>query len=148
MTPTSATCRNSRPVAGFASGRGFTLLELVVVLALLALATALVAPSGFRMIASWRNATDVDTALDAISGLGHDAARDGRARTLDAGPVADDVLVGLPEGWQVVLDTPLRIQANGACDQSYGRIIGPEGYEQPFGVQAPFCRTARGEGAP
>ena len=59
--------------------RGFTLLELVVVLALLALATALVAPSGFRMMASWRRATEVDASLAAVAALGSNAAQQGRA---------------------------------------------------------------------
>ncbi|WP_447585087.1 prepilin-type N-terminal cleavage/methylation domain-containing protein [Pseudoxanthomonas mexicana] len=128
--------------------RGFTLLELVVVLALLALATALVAPSGFRMIASWQRATEVDASLQAVSALGSTAAQAGRGRELEIGPVGDGVLRGLPEGWQVDLDAPLTVQANGACGDSHGRIRGPDGYEQPFEVQAPFCRTRRAGNAP
>jgi len=143
MTPTSATCRSSKPGAAAAVERGFTLLELVVVLALLALATALVAPSGFRMIASWRRATEVDATLQAVAALGSTAAQDGRARMLAAGPIAPDKLPGLPEGWQVELDSPLAVQANGACGDSQGRVRGPDGYEQPFKVSAPFCRTQR-----
>ncbi|WP_082592182.1 prepilin-type N-terminal cleavage/methylation domain-containing protein [Stenotrophomonas nitritireducens] len=143
MTPTSATCRASKPDGSPLPGRGFTLLELVVVLALLALATALVAPSGFRMIASWRRATEVDATLQAVAALGTAAAQDGRARTLEAGPVAADALPGLPEGWQVELDAPLAVQANGACGDSRGRMRGPDSYEQPFTVSAPFCRTQR-----
>lgn len=143
MTPTSAICPVSKPKAPARSERGFTLLELVVVLALLALATALVAPSGFRMIASWRRATDVDTVLGAIASLGSTAAQLGRGREFDTGPLTDEVLPGLPEGWQVELDIPLTVQANGACSDSRGRVHGPDGYEQTFEVQAPFCRTQR-----
>ncbi len=67
----------------------------------------------------------------------------GRARTLDAGPVGDGVLEGVAEGWQVTLDAPLRVQANGACDPSSGQARGPDGYVQPFEVSAPFCRVRR-----
>ena len=130
MTPTSATCRASKPVTWATPVRGFTLLELVVVLALLALATALVAPSGFRMIASWQRATEVDASLQAVAALGSGAAQAGRA------------------GWQVELDAPLAIQANGACSDSHGRVRGPDGHEQPFQVLAPFCRTRRSGDAP
>lgn len=143
MTPTSAICPASKPGITTTAERGFTLLELVVVLALLALATALVAPSGFRMIGSWRRATEVDASLEAISALGNTAAQEGRSRELDAGPQADGVLPGLPEGWKVELDTPLAVQPNGACSDSQGRLLGPDGYEQPFQIQAPFCRTRR-----
>ncbi len=129
----------------FRASRGFTLLELVVVLALLALATALVAPSGFRMIASWRRAADMDAALEALSAQGTSAAREGRAHLLDAGPVADELVPGLPENWHVELAVPLQVQANGACSDSHGMLRGPDGYEQPFQMQAPFCRTRRSE---
>ncbi|WP_282276973.1 prepilin-type N-terminal cleavage/methylation domain-containing protein [Stenotrophomonas sp. PS02297] len=145
MTPTSATCPTSKPPLRHTSRNGFTLLELVVVLALLALATALVAPSGFRMIASWRRTTEVDASLQAITALSSTAAQDGRARTLEAGPVAAGSLPGLPESWQVELDAPLAVQANGACGDSRGRVRGPDGYEQPFKVSAPFCRTQRAD---
>ena len=148
MTPTSATCRASKPVTWATPVRGFTLLELVVVLALLALATALVAPSGFRMNASWQRATEVDASLQAVAALGSGAAQAGRARALEAGPIAGDVLPGLPAGWQVELDAPLAIQANGACSDSHGRVRGPDGHEQPFQVLAPFCRTRRSGDAP
>ena len=126
--------------------RGFTLLELVVVLALLALATALVAPSGFRMMASWRRATEVDAALAAVAALGSNAAQQGRALALPAGPV-EAGLDDLPEGWQVELGAPLTVQANGACSDSLGVVRGPDGYEHPVQVQAPFCRTQRAEPA-
>lgn len=143
MTPTLATCpASSAPLSPPTEG-GFTLLELVVVLALLALATALVAPSGFRMIASWRRATEVDAALAAIASVGSTAAREGRSRELDAGPVDDGALAGLPDGWRVTLDAPLKVRANGACGDSQGLLRGPDAYEQPFKVVAPFCRTQR-----
>ncbi len=119
-----------------------------MVLALLGLATALVAPSGFRMIESWRRATEVDASLQAIAALGANAAQQGRARSFEAGQLDPKALDGLPEGWTVELDAPLSLQANGACSDSRGRLRGPGGYEQPFEVQAPFCRTRKADSAP
>jgi len=120
-------------------GAGFTLLELVVVLALLGLATALVAPQGFRMIESWRHATDVDAALGAIAALGARARSQGRPLHFDAGPLPDDALDGLPEGWSLVLDAPLEVRANGACGDSRGTLRNG-GYARRFAVEAPYCR--------
>lgn len=143
MTQTSATCPRSNTAGPCRGGRGFTLLELVVVLALLGLATALVAPSGFRMIESWRRATEVDASLQAIAALGANAANTGRATELGPGEVESDARLGMPPGWVVHLDTPLRIQANGACSTAQGRIRGPGGYELPFETRAPFCTPHR-----
>lgn len=121
--------------------RGFTLLELVVVLALLGLATALVAPRGFQMIASWRRAADVDTALGALVALGAQAQQTGRTYRLDVGPVADGKVPGLPEGWRVVLSTPLVVQPNGACSGTQGELRSGS-YSRPFALEAPFCRVS------
>lgn len=137
--PTSALPRRCKPRA-----TGFTLLELVVVLALLGLATALVAPAGFRMIASWRRATEVDAALGALVALGAQAQQQGRALRLEAGPVPTKDVPGLPEGWTVVLARPLAVQANGACGGSGGELRA-EGYVRPFELQAPFCRAVLSE---
>ena len=58
--------------------RGFTLLEMIVVLAILGLATALVAPSMLRGIDSWRRQAAMDVLIDAIRALPGDARARGR----------------------------------------------------------------------
>jgi prepilin-type N-terminal cleavage/methylation domain-containing protein len=118
---------------------GFTLLELVVVLAVLGLATALVAPQGFRMIASWRRATDVDTTLGAMVALGGRAQQEGRPLELSPGPVPAHLLPGLPHGWSVKLSEPLVIRANGACSATRG-VVRSGSYSRKFALSAPFCR--------
>ena len=57
---------------------GYTLLEMVVVIALRALATAMVAPASFRMIQSWRNADDVQRVLSELAAISVAARTDGR----------------------------------------------------------------------
>lgn len=138
--PTSGTRRGSRPAAG--SG-GFTLLELVVVLALLGLATALVAPSGMRAIEARSRNADIEAGLGSLSALAARAHEQGRAMVLAAGELPAGAIEGLPEGWIVTLEQPLRIQANGACSHSRGELRDETGYVQPFEVAAPFCDTTR-----
>ena len=118
---------------------GFTLLEVVVVLALLALATALVAPQGFRMIETWRRATDVDAALGALAALGAEARHQGRRLEFPAGVLPDDAIGGVPAGWEVMLATPLAVEPNGACADVQGELR-YQGYARRFALEAPFCR--------
>ena len=76
--PTSATCPLAvRSTDGARAMRqpGFTLLEMIVVLAILGMATALVAPAALRGIDSWRRQAAMDVLLDQIRGL------PGRARS-------------------------------------------------------------------
>src|SRR5690606_25530637 len=72
--------RRHRPTAGaMIRTGGYTLLELVVVVAVLAMATALVAPSGYRMVGTWREASQVDAALQSVASLPMLARQIGRA---------------------------------------------------------------------
>ena len=132
---TSASCPRNKAAAGF------TLLELVVVLALLGLATALVAPQGFRTIQTWRRATDIDATLGALAALGATARMQGRALSFEAGPLPHEAIEGVPAGWTVVLDAPLVIRPNGACGSTTGELR-EGGYVRRFALEAPFCRIS------
>src|SRR5690606_28831350 len=134
--------RRHRPAAGaMTRAGGYTLLELVVVVAVLAMATALVAPSGYRMIGTWREASQVDAALQSVASLPMLARREGHRLELGGEDAARDVplivggrndntrmreeaekasataiaLLALPEGWEVEFEPALVVQPNGAC---------------------------------
>ena len=127
---------------------GYTLLEMVVVIALLALATAMVAPASFRMIQSWRNADDVQRVLSELAAISVAARTDGRDWLLAPGEEEETLrkVVNLPEGWQLRLTTPLQVRANGACTSSDAWLR--TGYQSiPLRVEAPFCRVRRREAA-
>lgn len=119
--------------------RGYTLLEMLVVVALLALATSMVAPAGFRMVASWREAADVDAALQSIATLPMQARASGRELRL---PDEDGSALpfALPEGWRIEMSTPLMVRANGACSEADGRLVTAR-QSIGFDVVPPFCRV-------
>lgn len=140
MTPTSAIRRPSNPA------RGFTLLETLVVLALLGLAVALVAPAGYRMIASWQRATDAETILGALAALPDRARARGVDLHLPAGELAARPDLPLPEGWRLVLARPLSVRANGACSGTQGELWEGETFALGFALEAPYCRIRLGDG--
>ncbi|MCY3820093.1 MAG: prepilin-type N-terminal cleavage/methylation domain-containing protein [Gammaproteobacteria bacterium] len=106
---------------------GFTLLELLVVLALLGLATAIAMPNLERLYAAATRATERDHVLDQVAALGRQAVLDGRAYvvfgnspSVDPSEAArfaeyETYLVDVPDGWRLQFDQPLVVLANGVC---------------------------------
>jgi len=121
---------------------GYTLLEMVVVIALIALATALVAPPGMRMVRSWQEATEVSDVIEQIERLPSAVRASGNTLTLvDEAP---NVPLELPEGWALIFDTPLTVHANGACANAQARLQTVH-QEIELQIMAPFCRVQRVE---
>lgn len=138
---------------------GYTLLEMVVVLAILGLATAMVAPATFRTIQSWRDADDVARVLGDLAALPVVARNQGREIRVGAGapgraarPDSISTLsdpgnvpappFSLPEGWRIEMDEPLVIRANGACGGASGTLT-TQRQTIRFQVEAPFCKIVR-----
>ena len=123
--------------------RGITLVELLVVLALLGVIGALVLPNLERFTGSVTRNSERDLILNQIAGLGTEAMLQGRgfvilgteeldeldAEAAQANPDAEAQtappmhhLTGLPvhrldipDGWRLYLDAPLVVRATGAC---------------------------------
>jgi len=135
-------CRSNSRMNTRARHAGYTLLEMVVVIALIALATALVAPPGVRMVRSWQEATEVSDVIEQIERLPGVVRASGNPLTL-TGEAANAPLE-LPEQWVLILDTPLTVHANGACSNAQGRLQTVH-QEIELQIQAPFCRVERME---
>lgn len=141
---------------------GYTLLEMVVVLALLAMATALVAPAGYRMIQAWRDASEVDAVVGELRALSWRARMQGNAFHVPAGatlPLASGSRsadrdpspsvpfeLNLPDGWSLAFDTPLKVGANGVCQDSRATLSTLRQVVR-LRIEAPFCRVGRLEGS-
>lgn len=95
--------------------RGFTLLELLVVLLLVALVTGLVAPSVMRNQAAARERGMAADLRALLEGLPLRAFARGSPQSYD-----DAALVGLlgqlPEGWEVKVATPLAYSGAGVAE--------------------------------
>ena len=143
----SATCPNSprkRVDAFHTVAPGFTLLELIVVLALVSMVTALAAPNLQRLYGAAARTTERNVILDRLANLGRQAMLQRRTYLIvgtdtpdetkrpyatvrsddEDAPASERVLsfehhepyrMDLPDGWTLHLPTPILVRANGVC---------------------------------
>ncbi len=126
-------------VAQLGRRRGFTLLEMVVVLSILGLTTAIAAPAALRGIETWQHRGEIELMLDQVRGLPAAARAQGRDVVVSADTLAADppVLRVGPE-WTASTDAPWLVRHNGVCG---GGIIRLENNGRTTTIEAlaPFC---------
>ena len=131
MRRTSASCRRAEArTAG-----GFTLLELLLVLTLVALLTGLVAPRMWQWVSGARTRAGIDgvrAELETLPQRAFSGAQ--RLAVTTVGPLP------LPEGWRLELAAPLVYEANGMTAGSRlrlsadGRVLADWQVEPPAGT--------------
>lgn len=146
---TSDTCRTKRR----SRRGGFTLLELLIVLALLGLATAVAFPNLERLYVAATRTSERDHVLDQVAALGREAMLRGRAYVVFGNaraPGADEAaryaeyetyVVDVPDGWRLELDRPLVVRANGVCLGGALTLSHPEEEAVRVELAPPYCRV-------
>lgn len=127
---------------------GFTLLELLVVMAIVSLLAALVAPGLQRVVGSMERAADRDGLVADIAGLSYRAyalgqsfelSNKGMQRLLsDGNPV-----LAVPSGWRVDVTTPIGFGFNGWCSGGELRLTSPDLAVETLRLTAPHCQLER-----
>lgn len=137
MTPTSGCCRRADAAAGF------TLLEMLVVLALVSIMVAVVAPrlaGTVRAIGDSGDRAETRRQLERLPLL---ARASGHRIDLPAeAPLAIDGLA-FPEGWSVTALDPVRIAGSGVCSAARVRVAGA-GLVEEWTLAAPDCTVDDG----
>jgi len=137
---TSVICRLSRP-------GGFTLLEMLVVLVVMAGLAAIAGPRLMTMYDSVRAAAERDDVLDQIRSLTTHAWREGRKLEFTGWPVDGEADEGdaarhldLPEGWTVEVAEPIIFRQTGACLGGEITLTFSE-RQYHYELAAPYCEV-------
>lgn len=118
--------------------RGFTLLEVVVVLALMALALGIVVPRLDVFTDSIAAAHERETIIEGIAALGLTARQNGQVIVFSG--QTEPLPVQVPQGWSISVADPIRFYSSGAC--SGGVVILQSGSRRfMYRLEAPRCRA-------
>ena len=167
MTRTSATYRSSsqprlsettvkfgsaarRNRLGRSGEDGFTLIEVIIVLVILGLLAGLVLPNMPGLFESATRATERDRILDQFAALGAEAVRQGRDfAVLGTGADFDPATYMdfepypfvVPEGWEVLVEEPILVRANGVCLGGTVTLRHAEAPPTELELIPPLCRV-------
>lgn len=139
--------RNRRGRSGVG---GFTLIEVIVVLVILGLLAGLVLPNMPGLFESATRATERDRILDQFAALGAEALRQGRDfAVLGTGPDFDPSAYMdfepypfvVPEGWEVLVEEPILVRANGVCLGGTVTLRHAEAPPTELELAPPLCRV-------
>lgn len=145
--PTSGTCRRTdagaratpRGPRAFPS-QGFTLLEIIVVLAIMGLVAAVATPAVVRGIDSWRRQAQADALMDQLRGLPSRARATGRPIEVSAASLSgDSPPLRVDAGWTLAVPEAWWVQANGVCQGGRVELHGDDGRVLALEATAPFC---------
>ena len=133
--PISVSCLDNDLVGSMARIEGFTLLELLVVLALGAAMVAVVMPRLASTVQAIQVSGDRADVARQLAALSVDARLSGKPFNLGKG---ESIRADFPEGWEVVVDESLKISPLGVCSDAVLVVSGPTGAEK-WQLKSPDC---------
>lgn len=119
---------------------GFSLLEMLVVLALVSVMVALIAPRLANTVRAIGVSGDRAETVRQLERLPVIVRNDGRALVVAADTRLRRDGLELPEGWQITAVTPVTIAASGICGDARLKVDAA-GTTEMWTLSAPDCRV-------
>lgn len=124
--------------------QAFSLVEMLVVLAILAVSAAVLLPNLGAMYRAYKTSTDWADIRDQLNGLGVRAWLEGNAYQLASSNPAPGVplfALDLPSNWQYQTTRPIYFQSNGVCRGGELRIFFNEQLFRTVQLSGPHCQV-------
>ena len=130
--------------------KGYTLLEMMIVLFIFALLTGLIGPRLSTMYDSVQGAYQRDEIMSQLSSLSFQAYKKGLNFQFETYPFRPDntdylilqkhIVLNLPPDWTMVAPQPILFRANGACSGGTVRLT-YQALEYKVQLMPPFCQA-------
>ena len=120
---------------------GYSLMEVLIVVAILGVAATLSAPSISRMIAGQQARQVVRSLVTEFGAIRADAFI--QSQSYDADAISSRLSEHAPDGWRVIVDQGLRLAASGYCTPGRISIEGPDGRNWDLQVAQGDCAIDR-----
>jgi type II secretory pathway pseudopilin PulG len=122
------------------------LIELLVVLFLVGLLTAVVLPGMERMARSAQHKAERDTIIGRLEELGYEAFLTGKAIALTSSPsgasaVSANYPIKVPEGWRLSVASPVVYGFNGICSGGQVVLLAPDQTQENLVLRPPLCKV-------
>jgi len=121
----------------FGSARGFSLIELTVVLVLVSLIGGLVLPGLAGAYQSMSIREEQERILLRLGTLGYLAFSDGKAIVVDSSDALTRYL-DPPEGWDIGIIEPITVSQSGVC-LGGELLLARDDYTRSIRISPPYC---------
>ncbi|EKP0280165.1 prepilin-type N-terminal cleavage/methylation domain-containing protein [Aeromonas bestiarum] len=114
--------------------RGFTLLELLVVLVLVGMVTGMVGPRFIDLTERLRHRSEWQMLQQRINSLPFEVQLTGSAMALQ------ETVLTLPAGWQLKTERPVRYLSNGVCLGGQVQLLYGDEIKRRIELSPPYCQ--------